>query len=76
MRERLRFRVRPLARAALAVGAQGLLVEAHVHPDRSYTDAAQTIDIDTLRGIQRDAEFLRGLEQPNALPESERSVVG
>ncbi len=69
-----RNRVRPLARAALAVGAQGLLVEAHVNPDQSYTDAAQTIDIDTLRGIQRDAEFLRGLEQPDSPSQSKLSV--
>ena len=51
-----------MARAALAAGAQGLLVEAHVHPDRSYTDAAQTIDIETLAGIRRDLGLLQGLE--------------
>ncbi len=67
-----RNRVRPMARAALAAGAQGLLVEAHWHPDRSYTDAAQTIDIDTLAGIQRDLQFLRGLEALDGPSERDR----
>ena len=58
-----RERVRPLARAALAAGAQGLLVEAHTDPDRSYTDADQTIDIETLAGIRRDLQLLQQLEQ-------------
>lgn len=57
-----RDRVRPMARAGLACGAQGLLVEAHVDPDRSYTDAAQTISIETLAGIHRDQQLIGGLE--------------
>ena len=36
--------VRPMARAALAAGAHGLLVEAHFDPRSSYTDAAQTVE--------------------------------
>jgi 3-deoxy-7-phosphoheptulonate synthase len=57
-----RERVRALARAALAAGAQGLLIEAHTAPQTSYTDADQTIAIDTLAGIARDREVLGGLE--------------
>ena len=57
-----RPRVRPLARAALAAGAQGLLVETHTHPDQSYTDADQTIDVGTLEGILRDRDVLGDLE--------------
>ncbi len=53
--------VRSMARAALAAGAQGLLVEAHTHPDTSYTDGDQTIDIGTLRGIGVDMEILARL---------------
>ena len=58
----VRNRVRPLARAALAAGAQGLLIEAHTDPDTSYTDAAQTIGIETLQGIHRDAALLGQLD--------------
>ncbi len=34
--------------AALACGAQGLLVEAHTDPATAYSDAAQTIDVTAL----------------------------
>jgi 3-deoxy-7-phosphoheptulonate synthase len=57
-----RDRVRPLSRAALAAGAQGLLVEVHTHPDSAYSDSRQTIDMETFQGILHDAELLRGLE--------------
>ncbi len=42
-----------LARAAVAVGADGVLVEAHPSPDESWTDAAQAIDLDTLAALGR-----------------------
>jgi 3-deoxy-7-phosphoheptulonate synthase len=57
-----RKRVRPLARAAMAAGAQGLLIEVHTHPETAYSDAQQTIGVDTFRGVIRDIELLRGLE--------------
>jgi 3-deoxy-7-phosphoheptulonate synthase len=57
-----RERVRPMARAALACGAQGLLVETHTDPATSYTDADQTISVETLDGIGRDMRVLAGLE--------------
>ena len=58
-----RDRVRPMARAAMACGAQGLLIEVHTDPDTSYTDAAQAIDLATLGGIVRDMAVLSGLEE-------------
>ena len=38
-----RAMVRPMARAAVAAGADGLLVEVHVHPDRALSDGAQSL---------------------------------
>ncbi len=35
--------VLPMARAAVAAGADGLLVEVHHDPDRAISDGAQTI---------------------------------
>jgi 3-deoxy-7-phosphoheptulonate synthase len=58
-----RDRVRAMSRAALACGAQGLLIEAHTNPATSYTDADQTVDMATLAGIVRDRDFLAGLEK-------------
>ncbi|MDC0160400.1 3-deoxy-7-phosphoheptulonate synthase [Gemmatimonadales bacterium] len=57
-----RSRVRAMARAAIACGAQGLLIEAHTTPDSAFTDAAQTIDMKSLSGICRDIRSLRSLE--------------
>jgi len=57
-----RERVRPLARAGLAAGAHGLMVEVHSHPDTAYSDAQQTIDVETFTGIVKDASILGQLE--------------
>ena len=57
-----RDRVRPLARAGLAAGAHGLMMEVHTHPDTAYSDAHQTIDVETFAGIVKDASILSQLE--------------
>ncbi|MCR9247198.1 MAG: 3-deoxy-7-phosphoheptulonate synthase [bacterium] len=56
-----RERVRAMARAGIAAGAQGLLVEAHFDPASSYTDAAQTVSDEVLKGISADLGVLAGL---------------
>ena len=70
-----RMRVRAMSRAAIASGAQGILVEAHTHPDTAYSDAAQTIDMEQLRGLNEDRKHLSGLkaltEDPLCKPSTE-----
>ena len=61
-----RGRVRRLARASLACGAQGLMIEAHTDPNSAYSDAAQTVDIVTLTGISRDLNYINGLPEETA----------
>jgi 3-deoxy-7-phosphoheptulonate synthase len=39
-----RDQVLPMARAAVAAGADGLLVEVHPDPDRAVSDGAQTLN--------------------------------
>ncbi|MFN2399677.1 MAG: 3-deoxy-7-phosphoheptulonate synthase [Gemmatimonadaceae bacterium] len=39
----LRDKVIPMARAALAAGADGILVEVHPHPERALSDGAQSL---------------------------------
>lgn len=46
--------VAPLARAALAVGADGVLIEAHPCPIDSQCDANQAIDIETMQALMAD----------------------
>lgn len=40
------FMVTPLARAGVAVGANGLIVEVHDQPDRALSDGAQALTLD------------------------------
>lgn len=40
-----------MSKAALAAGADGLIIEAHTHPDLSMSDKDQTIDMKTLASI-------------------------
>lgn len=48
-----------MANAAIAAGADGLLLEVHTHPDRAISDARQTIDTATLQRIVDDARRIR-----------------
>ena len=43
--------VRPISNAALAAGADGLIIECHPKPDNSISDPAQAIDYKTLKNI-------------------------
>ena len=44
----IRDRVTPMARAAVAAGADGVLIEMHPHPDRALSDGAQSLYPDQL----------------------------
>jgi 3-deoxy-7-phosphoheptulonate synthase len=39
----LRDKVIPMARAAVAAGADGIIVEVHPHPDRALSDGGQSL---------------------------------
>jgi 3-deoxy-7-phosphoheptulonate synthase len=52
--------VPPMALAALAAGADGLLIEVHPDPDHALSDGAQTLDF---------ARFERLIAQLKALAE-------
>jgi 3-deoxy-7-phosphoheptulonate synthase len=53
--------VPPMALAALAAGADGLLIEVHPEPDRAMSDGAQSLDF---AGFDRLLEALRRLAGP------------
>ncbi len=46
-----RDRISPLARAALAAGADGLLLELHHDPDRALCDGAQALTISQFHAL-------------------------
>ncbi len=48
--------VAPMARAAVAVGADGMIVEVHPCPEKAYSDGAQSLTIPEFRRMMRDIE--------------------
>ena len=43
-----------LARAAVAVGADGLLIEVHPFPEKAFSDGAQSLTLDQFRALTND----------------------
>ncbi len=54
--------VRPLARAGLAAGADGLIVEVHPHPEVTHSDGEQAIDLEEFGLIAADARAIAALD--------------
>ena len=57
--------VPPLARIAVAAGADGLLVEVHPNPDKAWSDGEQSLDFAGFDGMMADLEpYLALRERP------------
>ncbi|MGA8220899.1 MAG: 3-deoxy-7-phosphoheptulonate synthase [Candidatus Acidiferrales bacterium] len=56
-----RHKVLPLSRAAVAVGADGLLVEVHNDPDRALSDGMQSILPDEFDALVREVRQIAGV---------------
>jgi 3-deoxy-7-phosphoheptulonate synthase len=68
-----RDKVLPLARAAIAVGCDGLIVEVHHDPDRALSDGAQSIypdQFDEMMGELRQIATVvhRDIQKPAGAP--------
>jgi len=50
--------VRPMSLAAVAAGAQGLIVEVHPQPDQALSDGAQSLDFETFERLMRELRRL------------------
>jgi 3-deoxy-7-phosphoheptulonate synthase len=57
----------PLARAAFAAGADGVIVEVHPFPDKALSDGRQSLNLDLF------TEMMRGLDR--YVPEAQRALV-
>jgi 3-deoxy-7-phosphoheptulonate synthase len=55
--------VRPMSLAAVAAGAQGLLIEVHPRPDEALSDGAQSLDFDNFDRLMRDLRRLTGVTE-------------
>lgn len=54
----IRYMIKPLSLASIVAGADGLIIEAHTHPNKSLSDSAQTVDIETIKEIKESIEKL------------------
>jgi 3-deoxy-7-phosphoheptulonate synthase len=48
--------VPPLARAGVAIGADGLIVEAHPCPEKAMSDGAQSLSTEQFAQMMRDIQ--------------------
>lgn len=56
----LRDKVTPMARAAVAAGADGILVEVHPTPDKALSDGAQSLYPDQFTELVRQLRLIAG----------------
>lgn len=43
-----------LARAAVAIGAEGMIIEVHPNPEKAFSDGAQSLTLDAFRAMMKD----------------------
>ncbi len=46
--------VNPMSKGAIAVGADGLIIETHPDPEKSFVDGPQTIDLDAFAQLMEE----------------------
>jgi 3-deoxy-7-phosphoheptulonate synthase len=54
--------VRPLSKAAVVVGADGLMIEVHPHPSEALCDGAQSITPEEFERVMSDVKILCNME--------------
>jgi len=58
----------PLARAAIAAGADGLIVEAHPDPNQALSDGPQTLSLDMFDELMEELRMIVPAVKRNSLP--------
>lgn len=54
-----RYLIAPAAKAALVIGADGLMIEVHHDPDNAYSDGAQSLTIELFNNLMKDLSCLK-----------------
>ena len=62
-----------MARAAVAAGADGLIVEVHPHPERALSDGGQSLPPEEFTALMRETRAIadviqRKVAEPAAVP--------
>jgi 3-deoxy-7-phosphoheptulonate synthase len=63
-----RNKVTPLARAAVAVGANGLLVEVHNNPEKALSDGMQSIYPDQMDALMNEVRQIAAVLKRSVAP--------
>lgn len=58
------YMVSALARAGVAVGADGLMIEVHDHPDRALSDGDQALSIEAFKRLLEEVRVISDALQP------------
>jgi 3-deoxy-7-phosphoheptulonate synthase len=64
----LRDKVTPMARAAVAAGADGIIVEVHPNPDRALSDGSQSLFPDQFAQLMEALRLIAGAIDRNIAP--------
>ena len=62
------YLVTPMARAAAAVGADGLIIEVHPNPDEARSDGAQSLTFENFSLLMGQVQAIRGLVTAEVAP--------
>jgi len=71
----IRDKVIPMARAAVAAGAHGILVEVHPNPERALSDGAQSLYPEQFAQLVRELRSIAGAIGRRLAPAPERSTA-
>jgi 3-deoxy-7-phosphoheptulonate synthase len=61
------YMVTPLARAGVAVGADGLMVEVHMRPDEALSDGAQSLTLDEYEKMMKEVNAIHDVIARNGI---------
>jgi 3-deoxy-7-phosphoheptulonate synthase len=53
--------IAPLSKAAIAVGADGLIIEVHPNPERALSDGPQSLDCREFQAMMRELQLQKGV---------------
>jgi 3-deoxy-7-phosphoheptulonate synthase len=54
----LRDKVAPMARASLAAGADGLMIEVHHQPEKALSDGAQALTLPMFQKLMKELRLI------------------
>jgi 3-deoxy-7-phosphoheptulonate synthase len=71
----IRAKVTPMARAAVAAGADGLMIEVHPDPDHAWSDGAQSLAPDQFEELMAQVDPIARAIQRSVTPPLPRSAL-